>query len=172
MFSFSVRFIIVLVAASNGGYSLANGHRSGYLWLAAAALIAIGYFRYGPIRPAFLAMQRGRLDVAQKHIETIPFPKLLSAQSHAYLHWIRGVIAAQDTSSLLYAEEQMRLALGGAIRTSHDRCLATATLAQIVAQTHDLKRAQQILAEAEKIPHRDIASDYLNKLKAEFGKAT
>jgi len=171
MFSLPVRIVIVLVAASYGGYKLTNGDQSGNLLLAAAAIFFIGHFRYGPIRPAFMAMRRGQIDVAQKHIATIKFPSLLSPQSRAYLHWIHGVIAAQDTNNLLHAEEQMRLALDGAIRTSHDRCLATATLAQIVAQNSDLERAQQILAEAEKIPHRKIALDYLNKLKAEFGKA-
>src|SRR5262245_38053420 len=146
MFSLQVRIFIVVAAAAYGVYTLANGEHTGYIFLAAAGLVAIGYFRYGPIRPAFMAMRRGDIDVARKHIETIKFPKLLSAESRAYLHWITGVIAAKDSDDLPYAEEQMRLAVGGAIRTSHDRCLATATLAQVVAKNNDLERAKQILA--------------------------
>lgn len=171
MFSFPVRIIIVVIAAAYGSYKLANGDQSGYVWLAAAAIFVIGYFRYGPIRPAFVAMQCGHVDAARKLIETIKFPKLLSAQSRAYLHWIHGVLATQDTNNLAYAEEQMRLAIDGHLRTSNDRCLATATLAHIVAQNSDVERAKQILRDAEQIPHKDNASDYLNKLKAEFEKA-
>jgi hypothetical protein len=80
------------------------------------------------------------------------------------------VLATQDNNFVL-AEEQMRLAIDGHLRTSNDRCLATATLAQIVAQSNDLERAKQILSEAEQIPHRKKVSKYLKKLKAEFKQA-
>ncbi len=172
MFSLPVRILIVVIAAAYAIFKLANGNQSGYPILAAAVIIALGYFRYGPIRPAFMAMRRGDLDLAQKHIETIKFPKLLSVESRAYLHWVNGVIASHDSSKLPYAEEQMRLAIDGAIRTSHDRCLATATLAQIIAGNNDLERAMQILVDAEQIPHKKSASNYLIELRTEFEKKT
>lgn len=171
MFSLPVRIFIVVISTAYGVYMLLDGDPFGYIFLAAAAMFVVGYFRYGPIRPAFLAMQRGQIDVAQKLIETIKFPRLLSAQSRAYFYWISGVVAAQDPENLRYAEQQMRLAVGGALRTSNDRCIATATLAHIVAQTNDLERAEQLLADAEKLPHRENASDYLNQLRTEFEKA-
>ncbi len=171
MFTLPIRIIIIVITAAYGSHALANGNESGYILLAAAAIFVIGYFRYGPIRPAYMAMRRGYIDVARKHIETIKFPKLLSSQSRAYLYWICGVIAAQDSDNLLYAEKQMRLAIDGSLRTSNDRCLAMATLAHIVAQNDDLERARQLLADAEHIPHRDGVSEYLKQLSTEFEKA-
>ena len=168
MFTLPVRIFIVVTVAAYAIYRIANGDESAYVLLLAAVIIALGYFRYGPIRPAFMAMRRGDLDAAQKLIKTIVFPNLLSAQSKAYFHWVNAVLAAQDSNALPYAEEEMRLAISGAIRTSHDRCLATATLAEIVAQGNDLETAMRLLAEAEQIPHRDIASKYLNDLKSKF----
>lgn len=134
MFSLPVRIVVGLLAAGYGIYKLANAEQSGFIFLAAAGLVAMGYFRYGSIRPAFMAMRRGDIEAARKHVETIRFPTLLSAESRAYLHWVNGVIAAQNPEGLRYAEEQMRLAIDGHIRTSQDRCIATATLAYIVAK--------------------------------------
>lgn len=170
MFTPPARLFIVLAVAAYGIYKIANGDRSAYVLLLAGAIIALGYLRYGPIRPALMAMRRGDLGVARRLIKTIKFPNLLCAQSKAYLHWINAVIAAQDSNALPYAEEEMGLAIGGALRTSHDRCLATATLAEIVAQQNDLERAMQLLGDAEQIPHRDAASDYLDDLKSRFQK--
>jgi len=171
MFSLPVRIFIVVTAAAYGVYKLANGEQSGYMLLAAAGIFVLGYFRYGPIRPAYMAMRRGDLDAARKHIETIKFPKLLSAESRAYLYWVNGVIAAEVSETLSYAEEQIRLAISGKLRFSNDRCIATATLARIVAKNNDVEGAMQILEQAEQIPHRDNATAYLNELRSEFEKA-
>jgi hypothetical protein len=168
MFSLPVRIAFILMAATYGIYKLAGGHQSGYLFLAASGLLAFGYFRYGPIRPAFLAMRRGDLTAARKHVQTIKFPKLLSAESRAYLHWVNGVIAAEISGDFPHAEEQMRSAINGRLRTSNDRCIATAELARIVAKGNDVKKALQLLEQAEKIPHRNGARAYLDKLRAEF----
>lgn len=94
MFTLPVRIFIVVAGSAYGIYKIANGYVSGYVLLFAAPLIVLGYFRYGAIRPACKAMERGDLDVARKHIETIKFPNLLSAQSKAYFHWINAVLAA------------------------------------------------------------------------------
>lgn len=169
MFSLPVRICLVAVAAAFGSYKLVIGELSGYAWLVVAATVAMGYLRYGAIRPAFMAMRRGDLKRAQEHVETIVWPSLLSAESRAYLHWVNGVIAAQDDDSLPYAAEQLRLALNGRIRFRNDRCIATATLAEIVARTSDMPGARQLLAEAQQIPHRETAQVYLDELNTEFG---
>lgn len=168
MFTLPVRIFLVVVGTSYGVYKIANGYESGYVLLLIVPLLIFGYFRYGAIRPAFMAMMRGDLDVARKRIETIKYPKFLSAQSKAYFHWTNAVLAAENPEALPRAESEMRLAIRGKLRTSHDRCLATATLAQITAQGNDLDRAKRLLADAEQIPHRDSASDYLNEVRSKF----
>jgi len=170
MFTLPLRIAIVVASASYGVYELLHGDQLGYLWLAAAVFFVVGYFRYGPIRPAFKALQRGQFKRAERLVATVKFPNLLSGQFRAYFHWIHGVLAAQDDNNFVLAEEQMRLAIDGALRTSNDRCLATAALAQIFAQSDDSERAKQLLADAEQIPHKDSTSTYLKKLKLEFEK--
>jgi hypothetical protein len=56
MFTLPVRIILIVIAAFFGTYNLANGYQTGYLWLSAALLFVIGYFRYGSVRPAFMAL--------------------------------------------------------------------------------------------------------------------
>ncbi|TWT90639.1 hypothetical protein Mal64_10330 [Pseudobythopirellula maris] len=166
MFTLRVRIILILAATTYGAYKFAYGHESAYLVLLAAPLLLWGYFRYGPMRPAFNAMNRGDFDTARQLMETVKFPKLLSAESKAYYHWVNAVLASQDPNALAYAEDEMRLALGGSIRTSHDRCLATAMLAQMVAQGDDPESAMQLLTDAEQFRHKESASVYLQEVRA------
>lgn len=125
-----------------------------------------GYVRYGAIRPAFFAMRRGKLELARKHLQSIRFPTLLSAESKAYYHWIQGVLAAEDASQLEWAEDELQRAISGKLRTSNDRCLALATLAQIVASRGGTTRAGQILTQAQQTPHRAATARLLEELSA------
>lgn len=168
MFTPTLRFLLAAAVAVFAVSQLARGERSAYLLLLAAALLVAGHFRYGAIRPAFFAMRRGEVESARRLIRSVKRPNLLSPQSRAYWHWIQAVIAADLDKDLGRAESQMRLAVEGALRTSHDRCIATATLARIVGYRGDLDRARGLLAEAKKIPHREGAEEYLGKLAEEL----
>ena len=148
-----------------------QGDKSAFIAFIGAAILIIGHFRYGPIRPAFVALQKGRVDVARELVQAVTLPSLLSAQSLAYLHWIRGVLATADPVNLAIAEQEMSLAVDGQLRTSNDRCLATATLAEIVALSHDLHRANSLLDKASQIPHSTAARDYLDALRARFSES-
>lgn len=170
MFSLLVRIILIVFALAYGVGQLMDGHPSGFLFLVAAMMLTFGYFRHGPIRPAFSALQRGDVATARRLVATIKFPQLLSAQSRSYLHWIHGALAAQDRNFVL-AEEQMQSAIDGHLRTPNDRCIAMGTLAHVVAQMDDVNRAKQILENAEQIPHNELAAEYLHSVKAEIEKA-
>ena len=172
MFSLTFRVLLFVAAIGYGSFQIAHGRLFGCLPLCGAAVLVIGYFRYGAIRPAFKAMLRHDLAAAGRYLATIRFPGLLGAQSRAYYHWINAVVLAQEVGSLQAAEEEMRRAVGGALRTSNDRCVATATLAQIMAIRGDRSGAMRILADAEKIAHGPAAADYLQEMKMEFAKTT
>ena len=122
-------------------------------------------------RDCIVALEKGRVDVARQLVQTVTLPNLLSAQSLAYLHWIRGVLATADPVNLAIAEQEMQLAVDGRLRTSNDRCLATATLAEIVALSQDFNRANSLLDNASKIPHSTAARDYIDTLRARFREA-
>lgn len=169
MFSLRTRIAIVVLVTAYAVYQLANGDRSAYVLLAGAAFIGLGYFRYGPVRPAFMAARHDDFDTARRHLGSIRFPNLLSPQSRAYWHWTNAILAAQDPSQIDSAEDEMRQGVGGALRTSHDRCLATATLAELVTRQGRIEEALGLLAEAERFPHRDTAEDYLNELRSDLG---
>lgn len=168
MYSLPLRILLAAIAVTYGTYQLANGQQSAMLLLFAAALLIYGYFRYGAVRPAFSAMQRGDLKTARKHIGSIMFPQWLSPQSKAYFHWVNAVLTLEDFGNADSAVEQMQLAIGGKLRTSHDRCVATAMLAHVEAAAGDVQRASALLEQARQIPHRESATVYLDKVRSEF----
>lgn len=168
MFTPRVRFLLALVVAGYALYRLARGELSAYFLLLAAALLVAGHFRYGAIRPAFFAMRRGEVETARGLIRSVKHPNLLSPQSRAYWHWIKAVAAADLDKDLAQAEEQMRLAIDSGLRTAHDRCIATATLARIVAYRGDTERAGELLSQAERIEHRESSDQYLADLREEL----
>ena len=168
MFSLPVRILLILVMAASGSYLLARGQPSGYYLLAAAGLLVFGYFRYGPIRPAFVALQHGNTELAKNLIATIRYPNLLNRESRAYLHWINGMLESMDEGRLAFAQEQLQLALDLGVRTSNDKCVLVASLAQLAAKSDDLAHARQLLEQAESIPHRDEASAFIDELRRSF----
>jgi hypothetical protein len=170
MFSNSTRILIVIAAFAYGVFQSVNGNRSGYLAIAAAVVLMIGYFRYGPIRPAFSALHQGEFDTARQLVTSIRFPNLLSSQSLAYFHWINGVLA-YNGSDYTSAETQMRCAIEGNLRTTNDRCIATATLAQIVAKNGQLNEATKILNDAMLIPHKEEVGEFLTNASDEINNA-
>ena len=171
MFTPRVRFLIIVVAIIFGCVELNRGDRSAYLPFTGAALLIFGHFRYGPIRPAFLALQRGQFDTARKLVESIRYPNLLSAQSRAYFHWLRGALATLEPVDLSVAERELQLAVDGKLRTSNDRCVATAALAEIVSLTKDLDRASSLLDKAFHIPHNAGTAQHLEKIRKRIREA-
>ncbi|MFT5303015.1 MAG: hypothetical protein ACI814_003832 [Mariniblastus sp.] len=167
MFSNSTRILIFIVALTYSVYELVTGTGMGYVAIAAALWLAAGYIRYGPIRPAFIALYQGKFDRARRLAESIKFPSLLSQQSQAYFHWIHGVLAFND-GDYLNADIRMRQAIAGNLRTSNDKCIAIATLAQIVAKNGQLDEANQILDDAILIPHKDETGAFLSSTRNEI----
>ncbi|MCA9258711.1 MAG: hypothetical protein KDA61_05910 [Planctomycetales bacterium] len=165
MFTFPIRILLILVAAGYGTFQVTTGHRAGFALIAAAGLLAFGYFRYGPIRPAFAALMRGEVDRAERMIATVRFPNLLNSQSRAYFYWIRGLIEAQYEDGLATAMSNLQAALDCGVRTSNDRCLLVATLADLTARANDVHEASRLLDEARGLPHSDGVDAYLDKLE-------
>ena len=96
---------------------------------------------------------------------------MLSTQSRAYYHWIQGALAAGSDDDLEFAEEQMKLAIDGELRTPNDRCIATAILSKIAFLNNEPERARQILADAYAIEHKDATNEFLGQLAAELASS-
>ena len=170
MFSLATRILLILAATAFGTYQLLVGRPIGIAALAAGGLLLFGYFRYGPIRPAFAAVQTGDIERAERLISTIRFPHLLNTQSRAYLHWIKGSLEAGHKDRLASAEDNLLRALDLGVRTSHDRCVLVATIAEVAARRGDLARARKLLDDARGIPHREGASEYIDRLQRGFAR--
>lgn len=168
MVSRQVQVLLAAVAVAYATYKLINGQPTVFIFLIAFALLVVCYLRYGAIRPAFFAMQRGDLRTARKLMETIKYPELLCPQSSAYYHWIKAVLEIEKSGNTDYAVEQLQIAIDGQLRTSTDRCIATALLAHIFAEGGDMQRALQTLEAAEHIPHRVYVDTYLQQIRAEL----
>lgn len=172
MFSLPVRILLILTTAGYGTYQLIGGNSAGFALIAAAGLFVFGYFRYGPIRPAFSALQQGDIERVERLLRTIRFPNLLNSQSRAYLHWINGVLDARHEGKLASAENNLQSALRLGLRTQNDRCMVVATLAELAAKRKDMDKARKMLADAHAIPHNEHATEYIDKLHHEIENAT
>jgi len=171
MFTPRICFLIIIVAIIFGCVELNRGDHSAYLPFTGAALLIIGHFRYGPIRPAFLALQRGQFDTARRLVGSIRYPNLLSGQSKACFHWLRGALATLEPVDLSVAERELQLAVDGQLRTSNCRYVATAALAEVVSLSKDLDRANSLLDKASQMSHNDAFSTW-KKFVTEFAKPT
>ncbi len=167
MFSNKMRILIIVAVIGFGVYQLLNGHRSGYIAIAGASVLAAGYFRYGPIYAAFSALQQQQTEKARKLVESVKFPNLLSQQSRAYYLWIKGAIAQGD-GDFESAETWIRKAIQGRLRTSNDLCIATAQLAQVIALKGQPEDAKRILDSARKIAHKEGVEEYLGQIADEI----
>ncbi|MEO1614357.1 MAG: hypothetical protein AAFV88_00820 [Planctomycetota bacterium] len=168
MFTPPIRMLLVLVTLAYGAYLLSIGNRSGFLVISAGGLFVFGHFRYGPIRPAFMALQQGEVERAEQLISTIRFPHLLNSQSRAYLNWIHGVLDSRHDDKLKSAEQHLQTALDLGVRTSNDRCVLVATLAAVAIRQNDRDGAKEKLAAAREIPHREGAARYIDQLQREL----
>ena len=171
MFTPRLRFFIIILAVTYGCLRVSQGDRAAWMLLVAAAILFIGHFRNGPIRPALMALQNGKIEDAKKLVNSIRYPHLLSAQSRAYYHWIRGLLAAGSPADLAFAERELQLAIDGSLRTRKDRCLAMASLAEVVAQSNDFTRANELLDKAVQSSPNPTTTDYLNSLRSRFQEA-
>ena len=171
MFTPRLRFFLIIIAVTYGGLRVSKGDGAAGIIFVAAAILLIGHFRNGPIRPALMALNKGRMEEAKTLVNSVRYPHLLSAQSRAYYHWIRGILAANDPADLTFAEKELLLAINGSLRTSNDRCLAMASLAEVVVQSNDFTRAYELLDSATQSSVTPTTSEYLESLRIRFREA-
>lgn len=168
MFSFRIRFLLVIALTVCGAYQLGSGDLIGIALIASAVLLVFGYFRYGPIRLAFSELRKGNVERVEELLATIHFPHLLSSQSQAYLYWIYGLLDAQHDDRIVSAERNLRIALSLKLRTSNDRCLILTTLAELASRRGDMDEAYALLGQARNIPHKTNTEAYIEQLFQDF----
>jgi hypothetical protein len=71
MFTPLARLLLVSAAVALGGREIASGRPWGWALMTGAALLALGYFRYGTIWLAFRAYRRGDLERLARRIRQV-----------------------------------------------------------------------------------------------------
>ena len=97
MFSPPVRLILTLLMTYLGVMSFRDGDLFyGTLCIVTIGLLISGYFRHGPIRPAFLAYARGDIQQARKLTDSIRFSEVAGTPIESLLaldsRWVGGLV--------------------------------------------------------------------------------
>ena len=133
-------------------------------FFAAAGLLAYGYFRYGSVWVVFQHIKSGELTKAEKLLDAIKNPQLLSGQQKAYYFFSRALIE-EHRNNLDVAESCLKQALELGLRTANDTAIANLNLANIYYRKGMFNEARDRLKEASGLPHKPQVAEEIQKLK-------
>ncbi len=165
MFSTSVRIALIVAALGLGLVEVSTGNSIGYCLIAAAALLAYGHFRYGPVWLAFRALKAGDADRAARLLSQVKRPSWLSSPQRAYFEFASGALAAARGADA-DAEQHLRAALAHELRTDNDRCAVEVDLARLLAKRGDRVAALEVLAAASARAPRPELAEQVRQVRA------
>jgi hypothetical protein len=169
MFSYPIRILLIVLAAAAGAYQAARGDGGLALaYLAGCALLVWGYFRSGTVWLAFRSFRAGNVRQGDRLISQIRDPRLLGSQQRAYYEWIKGSLAAQAGDSKA-AEAHFRESLARRLRTSNDRSLVEACLAQVLIEQGKTDAAREAIGAARGRQHKPQVGSMLDNLETRIG---
>lgn len=171
MFSTSVRLALIVAALGLGLVEVSSGHAIGYCLIAAAALLAYGHFRYGPVWLAFRALRAGDAERAARLLSQVKRPSWLSSPQRAYFEFASGALAAARGADA-DAEQHLRAALAHELRTDHDRCAVEVDLARLLAKRGDRVAALEVLAAASARAPRPELAEQVRQVRASLETET
>jgi hypothetical protein len=117
------------------------------LFLAAAALFALGYWRQGTVWLAWRAFVRGDHERMERRLAKVPRPPQLGSGQRAYYELLQGVIRLRR-GDLEGARTHFTAAAAGRLRTENDRALVEAQLAEVALELGDASAARAHIASA------------------------
>ncbi len=165
MFSNSLRIILIIICLVFGIYQFFKGEiYLGFLFTVAAFFLGYGYFRYGNVWSAFQNLMKGRNIRAEKLINSVKYPNLLSTQQKAYYFFAKGVLE-QDKNNWDEAENYYLKSLEEGLRTSNDAAIANLNLATIYHRKGLLDSANLSLRNAIELPHKTEVETEIQKLR-------
>ena len=163
------RLLIALLAVMCSLYlafnvsPLAAGFAVVALWLVWDAL------RHGSVWYGFHAFRRGDLASVRYAMVQIRWPNLLTQESRAYYHWLKGVIDMAD-SRFAAAKVHLLVAASGQLRTENDRSLVHCLLAEVALQENEADVAREHLHHARALQHHPDADRIIRNLTARLEK--
>ena len=156
---------MILFSVGLGGYQFATGSRFvGACFLAAAALLIYGYFRYGTVWLAYRALRTGRPERARTLLDQIAFPDRLRSSDRAYYEMLRGMLAG-EREEWATARDHFQRALEHDLRTSNDRCIVECALAEALLGCGETVAAGEHLELARTHRHKPELTVGIRKLE-------
>jgi tetratricopeptide (TPR) repeat protein len=134
------------------------------LFFAAAVLFTYGYFRYGSVWQVFQHIKTGEMTKAERLLDSIKNPQLLSGQQKAYYYFSKGLIEAHR-NNLDAAESCLKQALDLGLRTANDTSIANLNLANIYHRKGMFDEARGRLKQASELRHKPQLDEEIQKLK-------
>ena len=142
MFTPFVRLLLILTAVAAGVTYVLRGESLGWLLLAAAGLLAVGYWRHATVWLAFRA-------------------------DRAYFDFLHGVVA-QARGNLEEARRSFSAAAAGPLRTGNMRSGVQYHLAVISLERGDKDAARSHLDEARRWPHNRQVAERLATIEQQL----
>lgn len=166
----STRLVLALVAVMFTLMLILHGSPLALLPLLCGVLLVWDYFRNSGVWIAFRAFRQGDLLRARRCLRSVHLPVLLSPQSRAYYHWLKGVGEATD-GRYEAARVYLLIATTGELRTENDRSLVHCLLAEVALQTGAAEAARDHLRLANALSHHADVGRIIQRLKARLSAA-
>lgn len=129
------------------------------IWLTWDAL------RNGTVWYGFHAFRDGDIRAVRKAMLQMRWPNMLSPQSLAYYHWLKGVVDMAD-NRFAAAKVHLLVAASGSLRTENDRSLVHCLLAEVGLQEQEPEVAREHLKHARALQHRPHVDRIIDNLRA------
>lgn len=142
-----IRLFLAAITLAFGAYRLVGGHVDGTATLAVSAYMIFSYIKQGTVQLAFRAVARGQVEQAAQLLKQVKRPDSLVADERAYFELASGFVCAARGQNDP-AEQHLRRALTGPLRSENDRALAETVLAQLLIAREERGEARAVLDQA------------------------
>jgi hypothetical protein len=159
-----LRFAFVAASLALGAVGLCGGFSWAWLWLTAAVLLVVGYFRGGTVWLAWRAWRNGDVALAQRRLAQTHHPNRLSPYQRAYYEWLQGEIHRMR-NDLPAARRHFTAAAEGGLRTGKDRALAYTRLAETELTAGEVGAARAAIARARMLSSMPFVEALLRDLE-------
>jgi len=153
MYTNPVRFTLVGLAFTVSVIAFARGEWPiALLFLTAALLMVVSYFRNGTLWLASRAYRRQDSDKAERLLAQIKAPHLLQRRARPSYHFLKGILTFRHGRHE-EAEPHLTQALSLGLLSPGSVCMSHCMLAIIEADRGNRPQAQQHLESARALPH-------------------
>lgn len=142
-------------------------HATWYAWLFTLSAVWLVWdaLRNGTVWYGFHAFRSGNHTALRNAMLSMRWPNMLSRQSLAYYHWMKGVVDVSD-ARFAAAKVHLLVAASGMLRTENDRSLVHCLLGEVALQEGEPEVAREHLRHAAALQHHPEVDRIIGALSA------